>query len=258
MRPKVSDMLLFALSFIFCAGCSVKENRDICPCRLVLYFSEVDTASVKSIDVFIRADDEVILNENIGMENFSEDYMAYVPRTWLGLSAWSGGGDTFDGKVVIPHGQECPPVYIHSSTLDAKKESLEETIMMRKNFCRMTLNVRMTIESPVGLAILGNVDGYGYDGKPSSGDFLVRVDPEGDNVFCVNLPRQMDNSLFMEVDTGDDVVKKFPLGQYIAESGYDWCAPDLADLTIDLDFALTHISMMIQGWEKEYRFDVVI
>jgi hypothetical protein len=82
--------------------------------------------------------------------------------------------------------------------------------------------------------------------------------PEGENVFSVTLPRQLDDSLIMEADMGDEVLKEFPLGYYIAESGYDWNAPDLEDLTIDLEFAVTHISMVIQGWENEYKFDVVI
>lgn len=258
MRFKVSDMLLFALSFIYCAGCSVKENREDCPCRLVLDFNEVDTASVKSIDVFVRTENELVLNEVIREEDFSEDYIAYVPRTRIRCCAWSGREDALTEALMIPYGEECPPVYIHSSMIDAIGESVTETVIMRKNFCRMTLNVRMTAQSPVALAVLGGVDGYDADGKPSPGDFMVRMHPEGENVFSVTLPRQLDDSLIMEADMGDEVLKEFPLGYYIAESGYDWNAPDLEDLTIDLEFAVTHISMVIQGWENEYKFDVVI
>ena len=54
MKSKVSYVLYFALSFISCVSCSVKENRGRCPCSLALDFSEVDTASVKTIDFYIR------------------------------------------------------------------------------------------------------------------------------------------------------------------------------------------------------------
>lgn len=251
-------MLLFALSVIFCAGCSVKENRETCPCRLVLDFSEVDTAAVKSLDLFVRTESELVLNEFIRKEDISEDYFAYVPRTRLRCCVWSGREDALAEGLVIPFGEECPPVYIHSSIVDAVGESVVETVIMRKNFCRMTLNVSMTAQSPVSLAVLGNIDGYEADGTPSSGDFMVRMHPEGNNVFSVTLPRQLDDSLVMEMDMGDEVLKIFPIGYYIVESGYDWKAPDLEDITIDLEFAVTHISMIIQGWENEYRFDVVI
>ena len=258
MRFKVSDMLLSALCFIFCAGCSVKENRNLCPCLLRLDFSEVDTASVNSMDIFVRGGGDLVLSDVVGKENFSEDYLAYVPRTTLQLCAWAGRGDALTDDLKIPYGEDCPPVYIHSSRIDAVSESVSETLILRKNFCSMTLNVRMTVQSAVGLLIIGNVDGYGSDGRPSQGDFMVALHPDEKDVFCVSLPRQIDDSLVMELDTGDEVVKRFPIGLYIAESGYDWNAPELEDITIDMDFALTHLSVMIRGWEKEYKFDVVI
>ena len=258
MRYKVSDMLLSMLGLFSCVGCSVKENREVCPCQLYLDFSEVDTVAVKSIDFFVRDAGEVILSDAVGKDEFSEDYLAYVPRTGLGFCAWAGRGDALTEALDIPYGQECPSVYIHSSFIDAAGESVSETIMMRKNFCRMTLNVRMSVQSPLKLAVSGNVKGFESNGEPASGDFMVILDSADEDTFQVNLPRQKDDSLVMEVDTGDKVVKKFPLGMYIAESGYDWKAPDLADITIDLDIAVTHLSIVIQGWEKEYKFDVII
>ncbi len=258
MKFKVSDMLLSALSLLSCIGCSVKESREVCPCQLLLDFSEVDTASVKSIDIYVRENDEIILRDFVGKEEFREDYMAYVPRTGLDFCAWFGRGDALTDALEIPYGEDCPPVYIHSSVIDASGETVTEKVVMRKSFCRMTLNVRRDVKSSFGLAISGNVNGYESDGAPSPGEFVVFLDSDGSDTFFVNLPRQLDDSLLMEVDTGDTVVKKFPLGQYIRESGYDWDAPDLEDIAIDLDIAVTHLSVVIQGWEKEYKFDVVI
>lgn len=258
MRCKVSDMLLSALSFIFCAGCSVKENRDVCPCQLLLDFSKVDTTYIKEVEFFVKNDDEIILSDVVEKEEFSGDYMAYVPRTGLDFCAWSGRGDALTDVLEIPYGEDCPPVYIHSSAIDASYESVTETVVMRKSFCRMTLNVRMAVSSPLRLAISGNVNGYMADGTPAAGDFRVLLESDDESSFYVNLPRQKDDSLVMEVDTGDQIAKKFPLGYYIRESGYEWNAPDLEDITIDLDIAVTHLSIVIQGWEKEYKFDVVI
>ena len=68
MKFKVSDMLLSALSLLSCVGCSVKESREVCPCQLFLDFSEVDTASVKSIDIYVREDEEIILSDSVGKE----------------------------------------------------------------------------------------------------------------------------------------------------------------------------------------------
>lgn len=258
MRLKVSYVLLSVLSFILLSGCSVKENREVCPCQLMLDFSEVDTVAVKSIDFYVRENDEMILNDIVGKDEFSEDYLAYVPRTGLDFCAWSGRGDALTDALVIPYGEDCPPVYIHASVIDAYCESVSETVIMRKNYCRMILNVKMEEHSRLQLAVIGSVDGYRSDGTPSLGKFRVDFNSDDDGTFCCNLPRQVDDSLVMELDVGDKVVKKFPLGLFIQESGYDWNAPDLEDITIDMDIAVTHLSVVIQGWEKEYKFEVII
>ncbi|MBQ2875254.1 MAG: hypothetical protein IJE85_08150, partial [Bacteroidales bacterium] len=80
----------------------------------------------------------------------------------------------------------------------------------------------------------------------------------GDGICSIVLPRQIDDSLVMELDNDTGILTRFALGEYIAESGYDWNAPDLEDIVIDLDFAVTHLTLVIQGWEKEYKYDVVI
>ena len=44
----------------FAAGCSVKEDRDECPCILVMDFSCVDTSLVKSVNVLAESPDGIV------------------------------------------------------------------------------------------------------------------------------------------------------------------------------------------------------
>jgi len=60
------------------------------------------------------------------------------------------------------------------------------------------------------------------------------------------------------VDDGTDVLKTFALGEYVTASGYDWSAESLDDITIGLDYSLSHVTLKIEGWEKELHFDVEI
>ena len=62
----------------------------------------------------------------------------------------------------------------------------------------------------------------------------------------------------LEIDEGAGSVKAFALGQYMAASGYDWDAPDLDDVTVILDYALTELRLVISGWESVYRYDIEI
>ena len=66
MRTMPSKVLMSVFSLIVCAGCSVKEDRTLCPCRLVLDFSEVDTAVIRSVDQDVTTPDGFVFAENVG------------------------------------------------------------------------------------------------------------------------------------------------------------------------------------------------
>lgn len=259
MKTMLPNVLIFAISLIMCAGCSVKEDRSICPCRLELDFSEVDTAVVLSADLDVTASDSFVCNAQVQASDFRYGYMLDVPKGLVRIAVWYGRGEyAVEDGVRIPYGSEAPLVYLHYSEVDADCESLREQVMMRKNYCKVLIRMKGEDAAEVGISLLGNVDGYMRDGKPSSGPFRSEAVEEMDEGRSVVIPRQIDNSLIMELDDGSGVLKRFALGEYIAESGYDWKAPDLEDIVIDLDFAVTHLTLVIQGWEKEYSFDIVI
>lgn len=259
MRTMPSKVLMSVFSLIVCAGCSVKEDRTLCPCRLVLDFSEVDTAVIRSVDLDVTAPDGFVFAENVEASRFYEDYVATVPRQELQLSVWSGrGAFASDDGLRIPYGNGAPPVYIHSALLDADCEQLHHTVIMRKNHCNVTIRMKGEDVDPVSISLVGNVDGYALDGRPTLGRFCCSSVVGVDGSCTMVLPRQVDNTLMMELDDASGVLKRFAIGEYIAESGYDWATPDLEDITIDLDFAVTHLTLVIQGWEKEYMFDIVI
>ena len=60
MKMSSFRMLLLTACMLICAGCSVKEDRTVCPCRLFLDFSEVDPSAVKSADFHLSASDGFI------------------------------------------------------------------------------------------------------------------------------------------------------------------------------------------------------
>lgn len=251
--------LLLTACMLICAGCSVKENRTVCPCRLFLDFSEVDPSAVKSADFHLSASDGFIFTGTLESGSFTDDVVIDVPRTQIKVVSWCGaGGYASDGGVVIPYGEDCPPVYSHISDVEASGESVREVVVMRKNHCRMRINVIGEEYEVMNLILRGNVNGYGNDGQPSKGRFAYKSTPDASGEISAVLPRQVDNTLVLEVDDGTDLSKSFAIGEYIESSGYDWTVPDLHDIIIDIDFAITHVSLTIMGWDKEYRYEIVI
>ena len=252
-------LLLLTVSLLICAGCSVKEDRIECPCRLLLDFSEVDPSVIKSADYHLSASDGFIFTGSLESVFFKDQVVIDVPRETIKVVSWCGAGIyASESGLTIPYGDDCPPVYMHVSDVEASGESVSEVVVMRKNHCNMRINVIGEDRELVNLILHGNVNGYGSNGHPSKGRFAYKSAPDANGEISVVLPRQVDNTLALEVDDGTGLSKSFAIGEYISSSGYDWTAPDLHDIIIDIDFAITHVSLTINGWDKEYKYEIVI
>lgn len=259
MNKRYSILPVMVAGILLWAGCTVKEDRTMCPCILVLDMSEVDTLQVKSADLFVTDDDGFLYEEVLGPEDFREDHVVEVPRKPLDLAIWSGAPE-IDPKagLVIPYGEECPPVRFHLSKMETGTEAVREVVRMHKNHCIMTVQLNWTDIDLEDIVMIGNVNGYGPDGSPSEGGFLFRMDHGDEGDFRVVLPRQIDDSLIMEVSDRSGAVRRFSIGEYIARSGYDWTEQDLKDITVELDIAFLQVTLVIQGWDTSHRFDIVI
>jgi len=277
MSMKVIRTMPFA--FFMCvalvAGCSVKEDRSECPCVLMLDLTELDTAYVKSVNVLAVSADGVVLDDYVSAADFEAGYRKEVPHGFIQVNVWSDGGGTVGGSGVrsedsgvqgrdagrivhIPYGVECPPVYLHSFVADTRGEACRECVHLNKNHCRLTVMMPDGSYVPYSLTFKGMVDGYDIRGMPSGGDFSCVAYPSDVGESCVVLPRQVDNSLVMEVDDGVPHTKRFAIGEYLDKGGYDWNAASLADVTVILDYTLTVVTIRIVGWEKEYVYDVIL
>lgn len=258
MKPlEVISMICCLMS---CLACSVKEDRTTCPCRLILDFSGNDTVSVRSAQLLVNASEGFCLTDTLSCKYFDDTYMVSVPRGEVNVLAWYGGDVIVSGNegLKIPYGEDCPEVYMDFLIVDAFGEDARQEVRMRKNHCRTTIYVKTEEEFPYRLMIKGDVDGYEPDGRPSYGSFMYELELTEDMTGSVVLPRQLDESLFLEVWDEDTVLKVFTLGRYISATGYDWAAEHLEDLTLSLDYTHNIIGITIGDWDKEHHFDISI
>lgn len=290
--------------FFTCPGCSVKEDRDLCPCALVLEFPNEDAE---------RLQDGV----TVCMRGYSDDVISLCDTLLAGRAASSRGPDTVSGKwsysyvvpkgdvdlavaysadglagelnssgrwIEIDEGRPCPSIWTCCEKVSARADRVTVPVRLHKNFCRIDIQVRDVDgeEFPFKLRVRGNVNGYGLDGKPARGAFLCDAErsetesagsgteSDGDDSgtasestgyghgYAVTVPRQTDDSLTLEIVTGDGVAKSFAIGNYIASSGYDWTSADLKDICLEIDYARTVISFTIDKWTHSEQFEVVI
>lgn len=236
----VSAVLCLSLS------CTVFEDRNACGCRLVLNLSEaVETLHPEdALRLVLSGPDgfhseEILLREDI-VEPYRRIYE--VPKGICRVTACSGDTD-------IPEGEDCPRIYMFSESVGTDAEIVEREVILHKSFCVLTLQMKDTegSVSHLSLTVSGNVDGYTQDGYPRDGRFSRTVAP-GEDGAAVRLPRQKDNSLLLSISLDGESLVNFAIGEYIAASGYDWSAPDLEDITVEIDFACTVMTLKVDEW----------
>lgn len=260
MKPSVSRVLAAALFLMAIPGCSIKEERDECPCRLFLDLQSVDRIDQTPCLLRIMSDDGFEYSSVIGGRDFQDTYIIDVPRTGLDVVVWSGAEGYMDEQgISIPLGNGCPPVYIHSSRVDAAGEAVRDTVCLRKNYC--ILNV--SVDSPDGvdgMMVRGEVDGYDRTGNPHNGEFSICSRSDASNFASgrFNIPRQDDRPLYLDVFESDGMAKTFPLHEYISAFGYDWEERDLNDLNMHLNYTAAGVVVSIKVWDEEFVIDVVI
>ena len=175
-------------------------------------------------------------------------------------------------EVRIPVGEQMDSLYGYFRMFYTRCESVLCDVELHKEFCTVSFTLGDEgYVSPYDLEVWGNVAGVSaWDLMPLEGDFRFAPSPE-DGVYRVRVPRQLDASLELVMlempdQVGHDgradnervVVDRLPLGEYIARSGYDWAAEDLADVHIALDMEKQQVMITVSDWEGVVVMDIVI
>ena len=303
----VMNRLLFVMwmaGMLFLSSCSIKEDRDGCPCWMTVDLSDVAESRWKSPEVQSNIEHQDVTKspesrsnvaENVLLRlrgNSDEDAINYeyqvteevkvssgaleyeVPRGAVGVSAVALGREIpgqagYDGdEIRIPVGEQMDSLYGFFKMYHTRCESVLCDVELHKEFCTVSFTLGEDgYSSPYRIEVWGNVAGVSaWDLMPLDGDF--RFAPSlGNGVYQVRVPRQVDNSLelvMLEIpdQVGYDgervVVDRLPLGEYIARSGYDWTAEDLADVNVALDLEMQQVMITVSGWDGVVVMDIVI
>lgn len=303
----VMNRLLFVMWMVwmlFLSSCSIKEDRDWCPCWMTVNLSDVAESRWKSPEVQSNIEHRDVTKllksrsnvaENILLRlrgNSDEDAINYeyqvteevkvssgaleyeVPRGAVGVSAVALGREIpgqagYDGdEIRIPVGEQMDSLYGFFKMYQTRCESVLCDVDLHKEFCTVSFTLgEEGYSSPYDIEVWGNVAGVSaWDLMPVKGEF--RYAPVQKNgVHQVRVPRQVDNSLELVMlempdQVGHDgervVVDRLPLGEYIARSGYEWTAEDLADVNVALDLEMQQVMITVSGWDGVVVMDIVI
>lgn len=251
--------LLF-LSF-FLTACSVKEDRVFCPAWCVVYSDGYVAEGCKgSLTCNVATDEQGCLG--YGSKDFSSfahrgGLVLEVPRNeQVYLDVFCGVDEmALNGSVLaIPMGCCSDCIYSGHGSIVIRGEEGEAGLPLNKDYALISMSVKGDIpgEYPFYFRIIGNVDGYTLPGgTPHRGEFDYSPPEEPGHVFQVRVPRQLDDSLVLEIYHKEEgsLVTRQNLGRMIAQLGYDWTAPDLKDIGLGVDLSEASFTIEVEAWD---------
>lgn len=235
---------------LFCS-CSVKSDRSACPGLLFMSVSGGDDAGV-NISVSSQEKNEesvhVIKENGIARAGFDlERGEKYRVKCYNGVDQnWNGE---------IEFGGQMPSLFACSCGVDCGSDVEELSVKLFKQFCRIHIEVH-GVDCRVRLR--GNVCGVDLnDLTPLPGHFCViatptLTQPGEKSQFVINVPRQIDNTLSMELLSmySDKRLFSQNIGEVLALGGLDWEKESLDDASLKVDCVDNTFCVSVQNWEK--------
>lgn len=260
-QSSISVMLASVCSIVSFLCCTVRDDRDVCPSRL-----ELDCTGLAPGEVLLVLRSEGVLDhaDTIslpGALGADGTWRGDVPGRLCAISIFSpveAVATPREGYVV---GKECAPVLAWSRCFVPERPLYNFSVKLGKEYCRITLRGVGDLPEGMSCRLRSRVDGIKPGGELSIGDCEVEAVLQGDGSRVANVLRQRDDSLLLEIvekdGEGEKVCRSFALGGILIKAGYDWDAPDLEDLVLDVDFAKGLLGLKTDKWSKTFEFAFV-
>lgn len=256
---RMTNILLAVLAV---TSCTVKEDRTDCPCWLEMTVKD-NTELCRSMTFTAWTTDKV-KEEEVDLTRYTETYETTVPRDIVTTCLYSGitRGEARGSEYHITKGQDADSLYSCSGVVDCTGETARTTVVLKKNFARVFLKMTAPEGEGYPYSVIVRSDVSGMDlitGRPINGQFehQLRLDTQHQTTFA--LPRQpVDNkALIIDLYKDNKIIYTIPLGEQIAQMGYDWEDLNLKDIYIGVDYAEASVEISILGWKSD-NFEIIV
>lgn len=247
-------VLLLALS-----SCSVKEDRDGCPCWMQI---DLSSCSRYTDQVCLKGwtDRESVFGVHVPEEEFPLTHEEEVPRGMVHYCAHSDPGESsISGmSVLVREGKQAPRLYAYRADVSAYGETVTDRVSLHKQYAAVAVRIENADDS-FGVTVRGRWAGLDLDTlEPVGGTFLHSPGRTDDGVWYFRLMRQGDDSLVMDITGRDGHTVPYELGWMIRSTGYDWSAEDLDDIFLGVDYATGEVSVSVIPWEEGLVYDELL
>lgn len=247
----------------------ILEDRTACPAYLFFEFTDRQSlGDPESIHVeAVEMDDGAVLNAGTTTVGEMADGTFYLPihkcntAGVFGMAGYDRSRTEGASRWVIPKGEDGDRLYHFQSRLEATAETAVVPVEMTKEHCRITVRFKRpeadtTGVFPYSVVATSNTCGTDIrDGSPVPGDYRFAPEETQEGVFRFTVPRQGDHSLALEIwskpDSGNQTehVDDLVLWDYLERiEDFDWNLKNLPDLTVEIDWFQSEITLFINDW----------
>lgn len=250
---------IFLVLLPILVSCSVKEDRDECPCWLQIDLSTcshfADRISLKGWTT-----SSPVFGVQVLSDDFSSNHEEAVPRTMVSYCASSGLDDNHSSgmSVLIPEGGQSDRLYAYRADIQAYGETVYDKVSLHKQYAAVAVKIG---DDDSGYTVKVKSRWNGLDLiflKPMPGSFEFIPEKNEEKVWYFRLPRQGDDTLVMEITDASGYTYPYELGNLIRESGFDWSAEDLDDIMIGVDYHTGQMTIEVIPWEDSLIYDEII
>ena len=264
---------------VLLAGCTVLEERNVCPCCLTVDFSAVDNGIREWQMWLFSQEGEVIFKDTIYRRSYTSPYVVEVPRnSKVQCLMWGNArGGTYveeefsmSTSLVKRDSVMSDSLFFYKDYISTMGENSSFTVMPSKEFATVDIFIKGWLgdDYEAQVAVICASAGFyvskeflergavTYASVYELGDtythFRSRIlrQPDTENVLLKLYIRDLnpDGSLGeIKVDT------EVPLGEYLFENGYDMGNLSLEDIEIEIDYSYNRFQVKVADWEATYK-----
>lgn len=261
LRPTTGTRTLVLIIVTFISiSCSVKEMREACPCRVGLDFTKLlpQAAPGGEIIATITAENgKVLYKRPFGTDTCSPRYEILLPKEVYTASALLSSGEAVwieeESGIRLREGFQADSLYGQATALDARDEEAEYVPQPLKQFATLfikfgapVLDLGVEVSLPASF-----IETSGLSAAASP--FSIRRIFSGESG-SLRLPRQTGRNIVATFFDGEAnrPLAKVDLEPLLKRIGYDFNAPELADIYLTVDFAAGRATIEVEGWKESF------
>lgn len=259
--------LLIAAACILLASCTVKEDRTVCPSWVTVRSNGYvcNGVSSESLRITFSSDNDVAAEGTASWQDFiGGKFVIQVPRKHVFFCGLTGYDESHRDNdcITVPEGLQFDRVFgfYDEQFLIEEERTFEEPVNKHHAVLILSVVGYNKVKYPFVVKLVSNTDGIMlYRKEGHAGRFAYTMNEGDDGKYRCVLPRQCDGSLCLCLfrSSGEEVTT-IPVGEQLAQSGYDWAKDDLDDIPVILDFSKNEILIEVNDWETYSLGDIKI